>query len=100
MPHPERIVLRKGFFPATAAEQEEEIFALVSLDVDLEESTLAGLRFFLPRLSSGGYLLLHDYYSPNLPGVKRALRRYEEESGIRLHRFPVCDINGTLVVSV
>lgn len=100
MPHPERIVLRKGFFPATAAELEEEIFALVSLDVDLEESTLAGLRFFLPRLSSGGYLLLHDYYSPNLPGVKRALRRYEEESGIRLHRFPVCDINGTLVVSV
>ena len=100
MPHPEQIVLRKGLFPATAAGLEEERFTLVSLDVDLEESTLAGLRFFLPRISPGGYLLLHDYYSPKLPGVKRALRRYEEESGIQLHRFPVCDINGTLVVSV
>lgn len=100
MPHPEQIVLRKGVFPATAAGLEEEHFALVSLDVDLEESTFAGLRFFLPRLSPGGYLLLHDYYSPKLPGVKRALRRYEEESGIQLHSFPVCDINGTLVVSV
>lgn len=99
MPHPERIVLRKGLFPATAAGLEQERFALVSLDVDLEGSTLAGLRFFLPRLASGGYLLLHDYYSPKLPGVKRALRRYEEERETPLHKFPVCDVNGTLVIS-
>jgi hypothetical protein len=99
LPHPERVTLRRGLFPATAEGLEGERFALVSLDVDLEESTLAGLRFFLPRLSPGGYLLLHDCFSPKLPGVSRALRRYEEESGGRLHRVPVCDINGTLVIS-
>ena len=99
LPHPDRAVLRPGLFPASA-EGTEERFALVSLDVDLEESTLAGLRWFLPRMSPGGYLLLHDYNSPALPGVKAALRRYEAECGQRLHAVPLCDVNGTLVLSV
>lgn len=100
MPHPEQVILCRGFFPATAAGLEEERFSLVSLDVDLEESTLNGLRFFLPRLVAGGYLLLHDCNNPKLPGVKRALQHYEEETEVLLHKFPVCDINGTLVISV
>ena len=99
LPHPERVVLRPGLFPATAAGLEEERFALVSLDADLEESTLAGLRFFCPRLSPGGYLLLHDWGSPRLPGVARALRRYEAELGRSLPAVPLCDVGGTLVIS-
>ena len=59
----------------------------------------AGLRFFLQRLSPGGYLLLHDCLSPALPGVRAALRRYEQETGSRLHKVPLCDINGTVVIS-
>lgn len=98
MPHPEQIEIRRGLFPQTAEGLEGERFALVSLDVDLEESTLAGLRFFLPRMSAGGYLLLHDYNNPKLPGVKRAVERYEAEAG-RLRAVPLCDVNGTLVVS-
>ena len=98
MPHQERVVLRPGLFPETAAELEEERFALVSLDVDLEESTLAGLRFFIPRLAPGGYLLLHDWASPLLPGVKRALARYEAESARRLLAVPLADRCGTLVI--
>lgn len=98
LPFPERAVIRQGLFPQTAQGLEDERFALVSLDVDLEESTLAGLHFFLPRLSPGGYLLLHDYNNPGLPGVKRALERYEAEFG-RLAAVPLCDVNGTLVVA-
>ena len=98
LPHPERAVLRQGLFPATAAGLEGERFALVSLDVDLEESTLAGLRWFLPRMAEGGYLLLHDYNNPKLPGVKRAVGRFEAEAG-RLRAVPLCDVNGTLVIS-
>lgn len=98
LPHPERAVLRQGFFPATTVGLEGERFALVSLDVDLEESTLAGLRWFLPRMAEGGYLLLHDFNNPKLPGVKRALFRYETEAG-RLRAVPLCDVNGTLVIS-
>ena len=99
LPHPERAVLRAGLFPETARGMEDERFALVSLDADLEESTLAGLRFFLPRMSPGGCLLLHDYNNPKLPGVKRAVGRWEAEHG-RLAAVPLCDVNGTLVVVV
>ena len=99
LPHPEKIVVRQGLFPA-AAEGIEERFALVSLDVDLEESTLAGLRWFLPRMNKGACLLLHDYNNSRLPGVKAALRRFEEEQGIRLYKVPLCDVNGTLVIKL
>ena len=98
LPHPEQTVIRQGLFPETAQGLEEERFALVSLDVDLEESTFMGLCFFLPRLSPGGYLLLHDYNNPSLPGVKRALARYEAEYG-RVPAVPLCDVNGTLVLA-
>ena len=98
LPHPERALTRQGLFPETAAGLDER-FALVSLDVDLEESTYQGLRWFLPRLNPGGYLLLHDYNSPRLPGVRAALQRYEAKQG-RLHAVPLCDVNGTLVITV
>lgn len=97
MPHPEKVIVKQGLFPASLGGLEDR-FALVSLDVDLEESTLAGLRWFYPRLNPGGYLLLHDYNSPRLPEVKRALRRYEAELGGRLPAVPLCDGNGTLVL--
>ena len=97
LPHPERAVIRQGLFPQTA-EGLEERFALVSLDVDLEESSYQGLRWFLPRMSEGGYLLLHDYDNPGLPGVKAALARWEREAGRKLPAVPLCDVNGTLVI--
>ena len=97
MPHAGQVIIRQGLFPASLSGLEDR-FALVSLDVDLEESTLAGLRWFYPRLNPGGFLLLHDYNSPRLPGVKRALRRFEAELGQRLPAVPLCDVNGTLVL--
>ena len=98
LPHAERAVVRAGIFPATAAGLEDERFALVSLDADLEESTLAGLRWFVPRMAAGGYLLLHDFNHPGLPGVRAAVRRFERERGARLPGVPLCDITGTLVI--
>ncbi len=97
MPHPEQVSIRQGLFPQTAAGLEAERFALVSLDVDLEDSTFAGLCWFLPRMCEGGFLLLHDYNNPKLPGVRKALARYEAEHG-RLHAVPLCDVNGTLII--
>ena len=96
MPHPETVRARIGFFPGTA-EGLEERFCLVSLDADLEESTLAGLRYFWPRMEAGGYILLHDYHS-DLIGVERAVQRYENELGERLRAVPVCDIGGSLIL--
>ena len=98
LPHPGQAVLRPGYFPASTRGLPEDLrFALVSLDVDLEESTAQGLDWFLKRMTPGGYLLLHDYRNPKLPGVRTALQRYEQAHG-RLRRVPLCDVNGTLVI--
>ena len=60
--------------------------------------TLDGLRYFWPRLEHGGYLLLHDWGNPALPGVARALAYFEAEIGERLPAVPLCDVGGTLIV--
>lgn len=97
MPYPENIVMKPGFFPDSLRGLEER-FCLVSLDVDFARTTLEGLRYFWPRLEKGGYLLLHDWGSPGLPGVAEALRRYEEEIGETIPGVPLCDVGGTLVL--
>ncbi len=96
-PHPEQIRLKPGFFPDSIGDTEDR-FCLVSLDVDFEETTLQGLRWFWPRLNSGGYLLLHDWGNPGLPGVAKALDRFEQELGTSLPAVPLPDVSGTLVL--
>ena len=97
MPHPESITVKPGFFPGSLDGLEER-FCLVSLDVDFYQTTLEGLRYFWPRLSPGGYLLLHDWGSPKLPGVAEALWDYEAEIGRKLPAVPLCDMGGSLVL--
>ena len=98
LPHPERVTVKPGFFPASLDGLEER-FSLVSLDVDFYETTLEGLRYFWPRLENGGYLLLHDWGNPKLPGVSEALQQYEKETGASIPAVPLCDVSGTLVLS-
>ena len=97
MPHPEQITVKPGFFPASLDGLEER-FCLVSLDVDFYQTTLDGLRYFWPRLETGGYLMLHDWGSPKLPGVAQSLTDYEKELGYRIPAIPLCDIGGSLVL--
>lgn len=97
MPHPDTVTVKPGFFPASL-EGLEERFCLVSLDVDFYQTTLEGLRYFWPRLEQGGYLMLHDWGSVSLPGVKKALEDFEKEIGKKLPSVPLCDVGGTLVV--
>lgn len=97
MPHPESITVKPGFFPESL-EGLEERFCLVSLDVDFYQTTLDGLRYFWPRLEKGGYLMLHDWGSPKLPGVAKALADYEKEIGTVISAVPLCDVGGSLVL--
>jgi O-methyltransferase len=60
----QNIVLRTGYVPETLAGLEHERFAFVLLDLDLLDPTRAALEFFYPRLSAGGYLVVHDYNNP------------------------------------
>ena len=97
MPHAENVIVKPGFFPESLHGLEDR-FCLVSLDVDFYQTTLDGLRYFWPRLEPGGYLLLHDWGSPKLPGVAKALADFEAELRQRLPAVPLCDVGGSLVL--
>lgn len=97
MSHPENIIVKPGFFPESLDGLEER-FCLVSLDVDFYRTTLEGLRYFWPRLETGGYLMLHDWGSPKLPGAAKALSDYEREIRCRIPAVPLCDLGGTIVL--
>ena len=97
MPYPDKIIVKPGFFPESLDGLEDR-FCLVSLDVDFYQATLDGLRYFWPRLEQGGYLLLHDWGSPKLSGVAKALADYEEELGRQIPAVPLCDVGGSLVL--
>ena len=103
----ENIHYRKGYFPESIAEEEKEKkFCLVSLDADLYNPTLEGLKFFYPRLESGGYIMIHEYNAivmvegkaQDFSGVKRAVKDFENQFG-SIRYVPIADRNGTLVIT-
>ena len=90
MPYRDKVIVRQGYVPDTFVGLESERFAFVSLDVDLYKPTLEGLKFFAPRMSPGGMILLHDYFSINLSdSVKRAADEFE--SGYSFTKLPLND---------
>jgi O-methyltransferase len=71
----ENIFFHKGYFPESATVLENETFAFVSLDADLYKPTLEGLKFFYPRLSPGGVIMIHDY-NHNWDGARKAVDEF------------------------
>jgi O-methyltransferase len=55
------ITFHKGVVPDSLDVIKDEKFAFVYLDMDLYEPTLSALKFFWPRVVSGGVILLDDY---------------------------------------
>ena len=70
----EGVEFHPGFFPDSAQTPELHTaqFQFVHLDLDLYQSTLAGLEFFYPRLLPGGVIVSHDYGDLTVPGVRQA----------------------------
>ena len=98
LPHPEQAIVHAGYFPDTA-DAALGPFALVSVDADLYAPTLAALDYFLPRMSPGGMLLLHDYANPRFAGVAAAVRDHEASHG-PLALVPLPDLHGTAIIIV
>jgi O-methyltransferase len=73
----DNVEVREGIFPETAKGLEQETFAFVHLDADLYQSTFDGLKFFYPRLSPGGCIIVHDY-NHDWEGVKKAVDEFSE----------------------
>ena len=97
LPHPERALFVKGCFPDSLTQlREDRQYVLVSLDPDLYEPTLQGLRYFWPRLVKGGTIVIHDYNSLQFPGVRAAVQAYCDEYG--LMPVPLPDLHGSAVL--
>lgn len=58
---PKNVFVKKGWFPESASDCEEDSFCFVSLDTDLFEPIYQGLLWFYPRITPGGYIMIHDY---------------------------------------
>ena len=102
LPYREKAVMHKGYFPDTFTGFLEDgpfdrvRFAFVSLDADLYEPTVSGLRLFYPRLSPGGILMVHDYGSSRFRGVKKAVDEFCRKEEVE--DLPVCDLHGSVIL--
>jgi O-methyltransferase len=74
-------IIRKGYFPETINGLESN-FAFVSLDADLYQPMLEGLKYFYPRLVKGGYIFVHDFFTDTFTGTKEAVREYSRIKNI------------------
>ncbi len=95
MPHKELCIVKKGYFPDTA-EGIEDTFCLVSLDADLYEPILSGLKFFYPKLSPGGYILVHDFNNDLYKGARKAVEEFCTENNISYTPLP--DSAGSCII--
>ena len=98
MAFPDQCIVKKGLFPDTAVGLDHERYAFVSIDVDFEKSMLEGLRYFYPRVNTGGAIFVHDFNSSSLEGVRIAVDTYQKEIGNILCKVPLADQCGTLVI--
>ena len=70
-----------GIFPETITDEvSNDKFSFVNLDTDLYKSTLNGLRFFWPRMVTGGRIVSHDYNTKDHPGVKKAFEDFFKDN--------------------
>ena len=96
LPHPDRAMFYKGFFPDTFSACRAERFCFVSVDADLYAPTAAALPLFWERLSPGGVLMIHDVNSTQFTGAKKAVDAFCAEKGIL--PMPVCDLHGSVIL--
>jgi Macrocin-O-methyltransferase (TylF) len=86
-----------GSFPDSAThEMKGETYSFVSLDCDVYEPIIGGLRFFWPRMEAGGMIFVHDYSSGHWPGATRAVDEFCAEIGARGVLLP--DLSGSYVL--
>lgn len=94
---PNNCIVKKGWFPESAAGVDEK-FAFVRLDMDLYDPIYAGLQFFYPRMSKGGYIAVHDCRSKHFDGARMALIDFCKENHLNYMCMP--DELGTAVISI
>lgn len=93
-PNRDLIKILKGGIAETLDSINTDKFSFVNLDMDLYPPQLIGLRFFAPRMISGGVILVHDYYV--YPAVKQAVEDFSLEC--KFKRLPIGDYNSMALI--
>jgi O-methyltransferase len=84
-----------GEFPESVSEELAHVrYALVHLDADLHAPTKAGLEHFYPLMSSGGFIVVHDYNA--WPGARRAVDEFAASEDVI--PIPMPDKSGSCVI--
>lgn len=90
------VVIHKGWFKDTLPALPDSTYSMVYVDCDLFEPTIDLCTYFWPRLSAGGCMLFHDYWSPDeepphqqtFRGVRQAVDGFFGPEAERLIVFP------------
>ena len=95
MKYKEKCIIKKGYFPETTTGI-DDVFAFVSLDADLYQPIYNGLQFFYPKLSPGGYIMIHDFNNDQYNGVRQAVEQFCKAEQINF--VPLPDKAGTCII--
>lgn len=95
--YPENAILKKGWFPETAFDLEDQTYAFVYLDAGLYLPTLTGLEYFFPRLVQGGVIFVAGYENSKYSGIYQAVNDFESKYGAFLI-LPVGDLTGSIMI--
>jgi len=93
----ENLIYFSGYFPKSISNLDKNIkYAFVHLDADLYQPTKQALKYFYPKLSDGGIIIIHDY-NHSWDGVRQAVDEFCEERKIAF--VELADMQGSVVVS-
>lgn len=95
----ENVEFIQGYFPESLSQIKDEDgleFSLVHIDCDLEKPISDSLAYFYPKMSTGGFLIIHDYSSLNWDGATTAVDNFFKDKVEKI--IPIPDKSGTVVI--
>lgn len=93
----ENVVYVKGYFPESTAQiPDDRKFAVVHLDCDLYSPMMSALEYFYPRMTEGGFIVIHDYSSLHWDGAENAADEFFSDKPECL--IPIADTGGSAIV--
>lgn len=76
-------VIKKAWFSELTEADLPEKISFAFLDGDFYESILDSLKLVVPKMAEGGVIVIHDFYNPALPGVKKAVQEFDFQGKFR-----------------